>query len=160
MLFRSSKVTECASLTYTRTFTNTNWQALYVPFEIPVTEELLADRVRLTVMRAPIDNERYVKSKWYKDNANVCEGFDRLFNKCYSAKISDNAITVNGSLSGISRQPFLHYALTYTFNTDGTIKMTLNADVREDCFWLPRLGFEFRLPKDADKFSYFGRGPY
>ena len=41
--FAQSKVTECASLTYTRTFTNTNWQALYVPFEIPVTEELLAD---------------------------------------------------------------------------------------------------------------------
>ena len=29
--------------TYTRTFTNTEWQALYVPFEIPVTEEFLAD---------------------------------------------------------------------------------------------------------------------
>ncbi|MBR5846853.1 MAG: leucine-rich repeat protein [Bacteroidaceae bacterium] len=28
---------------YTRTFNNTNWQALYVPFEIPVTEEFLAD---------------------------------------------------------------------------------------------------------------------
>lgn len=25
----------CASITYTRTFNNTNWQALYVPFEIP-----------------------------------------------------------------------------------------------------------------------------
>lgn len=34
---------ECASISYTRTFTNTNWQALYVPFEIPVTEEFLAD---------------------------------------------------------------------------------------------------------------------
>ena len=28
---------------YTRTFTNTEWQALYVAFEIPVTEEFLAD---------------------------------------------------------------------------------------------------------------------
>ena len=28
---------------YTRTFTNTAWQSLYVPFEIPVTEELLAE---------------------------------------------------------------------------------------------------------------------
>lgn len=34
---------ECANITYTRTFNNTNWQALYVPFEIPVTEEFLAD---------------------------------------------------------------------------------------------------------------------
>ena len=30
-------------ITYTRNFRNTNWQALYVPFEIPVTEEFLAD---------------------------------------------------------------------------------------------------------------------
>ncbi len=33
----------CTSITYTRNFKNTNWQALYVPFEIPVTEEFLAD---------------------------------------------------------------------------------------------------------------------
>ncbi len=29
-------------ITYKRTFNNTEWQALYVPFEIPVTEEFLA----------------------------------------------------------------------------------------------------------------------
>ena len=32
-----------SSISYVRTFNNTNWQALYVPFEIPVTDELLAD---------------------------------------------------------------------------------------------------------------------
>lgn len=30
-------------VSYHRTFNNTNWQALYVPFEIPVTAEFLAD---------------------------------------------------------------------------------------------------------------------
>ena len=34
---------QCEKITYIRTFNNTNWQALYVPFEIPVTEEFLAD---------------------------------------------------------------------------------------------------------------------
>jgi hypothetical protein len=34
---------EYASITYTRDFKNTNWQALYVPFEIPVTEEFLEE---------------------------------------------------------------------------------------------------------------------
>ena len=33
----------CNKITYTRTFNNTNWQALYLPFEIPVTEEFLAN---------------------------------------------------------------------------------------------------------------------
>lgn len=42
-LFEKNEDEECASITYTRTFNNTNWQALYVPFELPVTEEFLAD---------------------------------------------------------------------------------------------------------------------
>ena len=33
----------CASISYTRNFKNTNWQALYVPFEIPVTVAFLTD---------------------------------------------------------------------------------------------------------------------
>lgn len=35
--------TPLKQITYTRTFNNTNWQALYVPFEIPVTAEFLED---------------------------------------------------------------------------------------------------------------------
>lgn len=34
---------ECEAVTYIRDFKDTQWQALYVPFEIPVTEEFLAD---------------------------------------------------------------------------------------------------------------------
>ena len=34
---------ECEMVTYIRHFDDTQWQALYVPFEIPVTEEFLAD---------------------------------------------------------------------------------------------------------------------
>lgn len=33
--FSMAEDTECGSITYTRNFKNTNWQALYVPFEIP-----------------------------------------------------------------------------------------------------------------------------
>ena len=34
---------ELEEITYVRNFNNTEWQALYVPFEIPVTEEFLAE---------------------------------------------------------------------------------------------------------------------
>ena len=34
---------QVGEIIYTRNFTNTTWQSLYVPFEIPVTEELLED---------------------------------------------------------------------------------------------------------------------
>ncbi len=41
--FKQSVNERSTSITYTRNFTNTAWQALYVPFEIPVTEEFLTD---------------------------------------------------------------------------------------------------------------------
>ena len=41
--FAQSEEIAYENITYTREFMNTEWQALYVPFEIPVTEALLAD---------------------------------------------------------------------------------------------------------------------
>ncbi len=42
-IFENSDDKICNSITYTRNFKNTNWQALYVPFEIPVTEDFLTE---------------------------------------------------------------------------------------------------------------------
>ena len=41
--YSQTKDIDVVSLSYTRNFTNTSWQSLYIPFEIPVTEELLTD---------------------------------------------------------------------------------------------------------------------
>ena len=121
--------------------------------------ELLTDRVKLTVMRAPIDNERNFKNLWYKYTGSWnAEGFDKLFNKCYSCTLSNNEIIVEGALSAVSRIPFFRYKIVYSFYTDGTVNVNLNGDIREDCVWLPRLGFEFKTLFDNDKFTYFGRG--
>lgn len=120
--------------------------------------EQLTDRVKLTVMRAPTDNERNIANKWYKARHSWAEGFDKVFNKCYSCTASENIVTVEGSLACISRLPFLKYKTTYTFYGDGSVKVQLSGNVREDCVWLPRLGFEFRTPFENDKFSYYGMG--
>ena len=123
-------------------------------------EELLTERVQLTAMRAPIDNERRIKGVWYKDTRDWrAEGLDRLFHKCYSCTCLGNTVTVEGALSGISRMPFFKFTTAYTFFADGSVKVTLNGDVRENCIWLPRLGFEFRVPQKKSAFRYFGRGP-
>ena len=122
-------------------------------------KELLKDRVKLTVMRAPIDNERNVKKLWYKYTGWwQAEGFDKLFNQCYSCTCSGNVITVEGALSAVSRAPFLRYKVEYSFFDDGTMKVNLSGKKREDCIWLPRLGFEFKTLYDNDQFTYFGRG--
>ena len=65
---------------------------------------------------------------------------------------------MEGALSGISRVPFFRFRTDYTFYADGTVKVELSGDVRENCVWLPRLGFEFRTSGEKDAFRYFGRG--
>ena len=120
-------------------------------------EQLIAP-VELTVFRAPIDNERFIVEKWYKFANQFAEGFDKEFSKCYSCTAEGNTVTVKGALSAVGHNPFLKFTIDYSFYVDGTVKVVLNGDVREDCIWLPRLGFEFKTPYENDRFMYFGRG--
>ena len=120
--------------------------------------EHLTAPVELTVMRAPIDNEVFIVEKWYKSVNQFAEGFDKVFTKCYRCTAKGNIVTVEGALSAVGHNPFFKFKIDYSFYADGTLKVTLNGDVREDCIWLPRLGFEFKTPYANDRFMYFGRG--
>ncbi len=123
-------------------------------------EEQLTAPVELTVMRAPTDNERNIRAEWYWHNTWQAENFDKLFTMIYDCKSESGQITVNGSLSGVSRIPFFHFETRYFVSASGEISVSLNGNIREKCIWLPRLGFEFKTPFDSSKFSYFGMGPY
>ena len=117
--------------------------------------ELFTQAPALTVWRAPTDNERRVVSKWAGPGS---ENLDKIFNKVYSCRFENEALTVCGSLAGISRAPFLHYTLTWTVFADGEARAQLQARIRDNCIWLPRLGFEWVLPQNDAAFTYFGRG--
>ena len=116
--------------------------------------------VALSVWRAPTDNDNAVKNKWgyFGDGWNSFF-FNRMFNKVYDCKIDKNKISVDGSLAGIGRKPFLKYHTDYIFSQTGEIEVVLHADVHEDCVFLPRLGFDFKLPKKSAEFKYYGHGP-
>jgi len=43
---------------------------------------------------------------------------------------------------------------------DGTVEITLDASVRDNAVWLPRLGYEMELPAEHDAFTYYGHGPH
>ncbi len=127
--------------------------------------ELLASRTRWTVWRAPTDNDRKIKKLWGNINgtgpSNESEHFDKLCSKVYSCQREFNKVTVNGSLSGISRQPFMIYTATYDFFADGTIKVSINPTLRDNLqIFLPRFGMEFTINKANDSFEYYGMGPY
>lgn len=114
--------------------------------------ELTDTGMRLSVWRAPTDNDRHTMyTKWCN------ERYDKIHNKITDTKISENEITVHGVLAGVSRGAFMEYFAKYSFFSDGRIDVALDGKFNPEHSYLPRLGFEFTTSHDT--FKYFGYGP-
>ena len=112
---------------------------------------LLRSPMELTVWRAPTDNDRKIKTEWYK------ERYEKVHNKVYNVAVEGNKITVKAALAPVSRLKFFTYTTTYTFFANGQINVCLEGEFDTQRFFLPRLGFEFCT--DVKDFRYFGYGP-
>ncbi len=123
-------------------------------------EEQLKAPIRITSVRAPIDNERKIRQKWYWYNAKEGENLDRQFDKVYECAFDGAEVLVKGSLSGVSRTPYFRYTAKYAVTSDGVIKIMLDGKVKDKCIWLPRLGFEIKTAYEKSEFSYYGMGPH
>ena len=121
-------------------------------------EKQICDPLKLTCWRAPTDNDRKEKANW--GTTWVGEFYHTHFGKVYDCTCKDNVITVSGSVSAVSRVPWIRYTLTVSVDVSGKINVSLDGDIRENAYWLPRLGFEICMPKENAHFSYFGNGPY
>ena len=114
---------------------------------------LNSSAMRLSIWRAPTDNDAYIKKLWYEDRYNMMK------NKVYGCVISDNTITVTGSLCAVSKSKTVDYTCKYSFYMDGSINVSLSAKTHLlKGNFLPRFGFEFAT--DIKDFTYFGYGPY
>ncbi len=121
-------------------------------------QEQLSDKVKLSAFRAPTDNDRNVIQYWANTNIWQGENLDCSFLKVYGCELTDGKIRVKGSLAGVSREPCFRYLLEITVFLNGTVNYDLTVNVRDNAFFLPRLGFEFTLPSISKEFTYFGRG--
>ncbi len=122
--------------------------------------ERILSKPKLTVWRPLTDNDRIILQNKWRDRAH----FDRVFTKIYECRYEDDTIVANGSLAGVSRVPFCRFSLKITVENNGKVNFNLKSDLEdvsntgfED--WIPRFGFEWELPSNADKFMYYGSGP-
>ncbi len=122
-------------------------------------EEQLMEVSKLSYFRATTDNDRKIRANWDGTNNWQGENYDRVFSKMYTCDVADNKVTFTASAAGVSRKPFFNYTISYEFYNDGSVLVTLDGKRRENAFWMPRLGYEFKLPYDKDAFTYFGNGP-
>jgi beta-galactosidase len=113
----------------------------------------------LDVWRAPTDNDRNIKNKWFDEN------YHKVAMHTYEAKIIEQTaekmvLETTLSLSGPVKVPFLRGVCTWSIYATGEIKFALDANLRENIVFLPRLGLDFTLPKGNEKVEYYGYGPY
>ena len=113
--------------------------------------DFLKEPMKLTVWKAPTDNERRIRLQWAEDK------YDKVHSKVYSYRIEGNRIRIKASLAPVARSPFFKYEAVYSFYSDGRIDVTVDGDFDQNRTWLPRLGFEFKVAEK--EFSYFGYGP-
>ena len=128
-------------------------------------KELLDTHIKLTTFRAPTDNDKNIKKDWMYDYKGIkdnmrADNFNRLCNKIYDVEIEGNKIIANGSLSGIARTPFMKFTTIYEFYKNGTVKINAKANISDAMMsaYLPRFGYEIKLNKENDSFTYFGMG--
>ena len=127
-------------------------------------ENILEEPMRLSVWRAPTDNDRRIKEDWglYEDNMRAWN-MNRVFWKCYEMHWErtgeDIRIIVRESLAGVSRTPILFSDIEYLLTDSGWMKVSANIEVGKKVIWLPRLGFQLSLPYSMEKMEYFGMGP-
>lgn len=123
-------------------------------------KEQFDERMKLSVYRAPIDNDRRIRNNWVQGESWKSENLNRLFSKIYDISLKGNKISAHGSLAGISRLPVAEFELTAVFGGDGKVDFDIKVNVRKSAFWLPRFGYEFAVSDSNAEFEYFGVGPY
>ena len=116
--------------------------------------EQLALPAKWSVWRAPTDNDVSYLESW------KLQRFHLPCNKVYDIAVEGNAVTVKGSLAGLSRMPFLHYTQLCRFYADGRVEVEMEVKVAENIVdYLPRFGMELTLKEANAPIAYFGRGP-
>ena len=123
------------------------------------TEMLLAPMVP-TIWRAPTDNDRNVKNKWYE------RGYDRAKAEFYgwgTPEVAPDRVTLRAeiALSVPGLRPHLKATVAYTVSAEG-LTVACDAHVRAEILDgapLPRFGFRLTMPEGCEDVRYFGYGP-
>lgn len=132
-------------------------------------EELLAAPMALDVYRAPTDNDRNIRFRWYSYGAQqngdtIPAHYNLLENKTYAATCTLRPdgwaeICQEGVLAARARRPVVRYTARYTVSPAGEIGVAFSGAMDEDAVYLPRLGYTLVLRPGLEELEYYGRGP-
>ena len=118
--------------------------------------EMLASPIKMNMWRAPTDNDSPHRQKWIE------EGFENPTQKTYKVDIAKSdsgvAIVADVSFSAPIIAPVLRAKITYIIQATGDLLININGKLNSKEY-TPRIGIMFEMPKENEKFEYFGMGP-
>ncbi len=118
--------------------------------------ELLDAPAELSVWRAPIDNDMFVKAAWEK------QALDRISTVCRNCEITqfenEYSIVFDISMAADSKSPIANVKSIYRVKSDGSLSVEHGVTVSENIDELPRFGVDMSLAGSMDKIRYFGFG--
>lgn len=126
--------------------------------------EMLASPIIPKVWRAPTDNDRKVKRDWIECGYNTAKIVIHNI-KVVSAEKNKVEIASSMVVGGeVLKRPFLKLEILYTVCRGEGIVVDTRAEhidpmIDIEAPMLPRLGYEFKMPKENEKLAYYGRGP-
>ena len=116
-------------------------------------KEYLAAPMKVSVTRAPTDNERFVKREYASRGL-----YDALPRVRANAEEKGGALTLQGRMAPEYRSPVMEYDLSYAVTDEG-FSVRLAYKFGDAVNRLPSVGLRFAVKKSDKKIEYFGYGP-
>lgn len=120
-------------------------------------KQLINQALSLNVFRLPTENDKAQASNW--DNL----GLRALTVKAGTWSIKENSNTVDLSIENTytAKAPIaFNTQLLFKVASDGNIYVSSVVSPKVKNTILPRIGYRLEMPKDFEKLSWFGRGPW
>lgn len=120
--------------------------------------DLITKPAKLTVWRAPMDNDRNIRNRWQQ------HGFDKAVVNCYSMKLAKTdgksaVIESEIALAAAPARPILSAKVKYKVFATGELRVTYYVKVSDIVPFLPRFGLELTMPEQSENVRWFGFGP-
>lgn len=137
---------------------------------------LMQEGPRLDFWRAPLDNDgagkaRYVDGKMQVDNRGGRltklwdrNGYPYLKKEVKDVKLDEVAkcvvITVSSVMKAAKPDAGFEVVEVFTFNNNGEFSLHCNINPYGKLVEVARIGYEMVMPKQLDRFNWYGKGPY
>ncbi len=120
-------------------------------------KEMLASPILPNIMRAPIDNDRYLLLEWKKSFYHLARVYCR---ECRVVEDTPQMVRICAHLvmAANARLPIAHIKATYDFTPHQGLDISFEVDKREGLPYLPRFGITLRMSGNSENIKYFGRG--